>query len=213
MPDMPPIAEEPAYASRSGRGRRPAVLTHRKIPGPVPSRPEEDRAAREKQMPPTTCAVFRREYPAQVVAYQEPPSERPRTASGHPPTPGTGKILLPEPGRPEPGRPFPYPDRPGRHVSITSPTTPPPSSGPRTHPCSADRTAAQLPPPGTTLPPKNDSSLPHGCGRDEFLISGRSRRPGTFRPVRHSGPGSRRTYFLAAGASALAVESAGAGST
>lgn len=50
---------------RSGRGRRPAVLTHRKIPGPVPSRPGEDRAAREKQMPPTTCAVFRREYPAQ----------------------------------------------------------------------------------------------------------------------------------------------------
>ena len=37
--------------------------------------------------------------------------------------------------------------------------------------------------------------------------------PGTFRPVRHSGPGSRRTYFPAAGASALAVESTGAGST
>ena len=124
-------------------------------------------------MPPTTCAVFRREYPAQVVAYREPPSERPRTASGHPPTLRDRKILLPEPGRP-----FPYPDRPGRHVSITSPTTPPSSSGPRTHPCSADRTAAQLPPPGTTLPPKNDSSLPQPCGRDEFLISGRSRRPG-----------------------------------
>ena len=181
---------------------------HRKIPGPVPSRPGEDRAAREKQMPPTTCAVFRREYPAQVVAYREPPSERPRTASGHPPTLRDRKILLPEPGRP-----FPYPDKPGD----TFPS--PPRQRRRRHPVPGHIPAPPtgLPhsyrPPGTTLPPKNDSSLPHECGRDEFLISGRSRRPGTFRPVRHSGPGSQRTYFPAAGASALAVESAGAGST